>query len=81
MAALVPARVLGDTAKSLTAGSEVTIALAHGGSGEGIIGFEGAGRRRRAPDDDPAARRGVPQGPQPVPARAPDDRRWSTRRR
>ncbi len=41
MAALVPARVLGDTAKSLTAGSEVTIALAHGGSGEGIIGFEG----------------------------------------
>jgi DNA polymerase-3 subunit beta len=41
-AALVPARVLGDTAKSLTAGSEVTIALASGGSGEGIIGFEGS---------------------------------------
>ena len=41
IAALVPARVLGDTAKSLTAGSEVTIALSHGGSGEGIIGFEG----------------------------------------
>ncbi len=41
VAALVPARVLGDTAKSLTAGSEVTIALSHGGSGEGIIGFEG----------------------------------------
>jgi len=41
-AALVPARVLADTAKSLTAGSEVTIALATSGSGEGIIGFEGA---------------------------------------
>ncbi|MFT3873627.1 MAG: DNA polymerase III subunit beta [Nocardioides sp.] len=40
-AALVPAKVLGDTAKSLTAGPEVTIALSHGGVGEGIIGFEG----------------------------------------
>src|SRR6188768_1944669 len=48
-AALVPARVLGDTAKSLTAGGEVTIALAATGTGEGIIGFEGdapGGRRR-----------------------------------
>jgi DNA polymerase-3 subunit beta len=42
-AALVPARVLGDTAKSLTAGGEVTIALATSGTGEGIIGFEGQG--------------------------------------
>lgn len=42
LAALVPAKVLADTAKSLTAGSEVTIALASGGSGEGLIGFEGA---------------------------------------
>jgi DNA polymerase-3 subunit beta len=42
LAALVPARVLGDTAKSLTSGSEVTIALATSGTGEGIIGFEGA---------------------------------------
>jgi DNA polymerase III subunit beta len=42
LAALVPAKVLGDTAKSLTSGSEVTIALASGGAGEGIIGFEGA---------------------------------------
>jgi DNA polymerase-3 subunit beta len=41
-AALVPARVLGDTARSLSAGSEVTIALAPGGAGEGIIGFEGS---------------------------------------
>ena len=41
-AALVPAKVLADTAKSLTAGTEVTIALASSGAGEGIIGFEGA---------------------------------------
>ncbi|MDQ1106090.1 DNA polymerase-3 subunit beta [Nocardioides zeae] len=41
-AALVPAKVLAETAKSLTAGTEVTIALAASGSGEGIIGFEGA---------------------------------------
>lgn len=47
-AALVPAKVLGDTAKSLTAGTDVTIALSTGGTGgtggtgEGIIGFEGA---------------------------------------
>jgi DNA polymerase-3 subunit beta len=49
VAALVPARVLGDTAKSLTAGGEVTIALSTTGTGEGIIGFEGeaAGGRRR----------------------------------
>jgi DNA polymerase-3 subunit beta len=49
LAALVPAKVLGDTAKSLTAGPEVTIALSAGGTGEGIIGFEGsaAGGTRR----------------------------------
>ena len=41
-AALVPARVLADTAKSLTAGTEVTIALSTSGAGEGIIGFEGS---------------------------------------
>ncbi len=41
-AALVPAKVLADTAKSLTAGNKVTIALASGGTGEGIIGFEGS---------------------------------------
>jgi DNA polymerase-3 subunit beta len=43
LAALVPAKVLGDTAKSLTVGSEVTIALSASGSGEGLIGFEGTG--------------------------------------
>jgi len=41
LAALVPAKVLGDTAKSLTAGPEVTIALSATGSGDGLIGFEG----------------------------------------
>lgn len=39
--ALVPARVLAETARSLTSGSQVTIALSGQGSGEGIIGFEG----------------------------------------
>ena len=43
LAALVPAKVLGDTAKSLTAGPEVTIALSAPGSGDGLIGFEGSG--------------------------------------
>ena len=43
LAALVPAKVLGDTAKSMTSGEEVTIALSHGGSGEGLIGSEGQG--------------------------------------
>ncbi|TYL55283.1 DNA polymerase III subunit beta [Nocardioides sp. BGMRC 2183] len=42
IAALVPAKVLGDTAKSLT-GGDVTIALSASGSGDGLIGFEGQG--------------------------------------
>lgn len=42
VAALVPAKVLGDTAKSLTSGAEVTIALSAGDGGEGLIGFEGS---------------------------------------
>ena len=41
-AALVPAKVLADTAKSLTSGPQVTIALSTSGAGEGIIGFEGS---------------------------------------
>ena len=48
-AMLVPARALSDTAKSLTNGAQVSIALAlpgsEGGTGDGMIGFEGAGRR------------------------------------
>jgi DNA polymerase-3 subunit beta len=46
---LIPAKVLGDTARALTSGAEVAIALAAegtgGGASDGIIGFEGAGRR------------------------------------
>ena len=42
--ALVPARTLADTAKALTSGPEVAVALATG-SGDGMVGFEGAGRR------------------------------------
>ena len=46
-AVLVPARVLGDTARALTNGAEVAVALAttEGNGNDGIIGFEGAGRR------------------------------------
>ncbi|MFI0941044.1 DNA polymerase III subunit beta [Streptomyces sp. NPDC021020] len=43
--ALVPAKTLQDIAKSLTSGDTVSIALAGSGAGEGLIGFEGAGRR------------------------------------
>ena len=47
--ALVPAKVLAETAKSLTTGADVSIALSSTGVGEGIIGFEGqtAGGSRR----------------------------------
>ena len=44
--ALVPAKTLADTAKSLTSGAEVKISLGGDkGAGEGIIGFEGGGRK------------------------------------
>ena len=43
VAALVPAKVLGETAKALTSGAEVTISLSSGSAGEGLIGFEGSG--------------------------------------
>lgn len=42
---LVPARTLADTAKSLADVDRVVIALSSGGAGEGLIGFEGHGRR------------------------------------
>lgn len=42
---LIPARTLADTAKSLATVDEVMIALSSGGAGDGLIGFEGAGRR------------------------------------
>jgi DNA polymerase III subunit beta len=53
-AMLVPAKALADTARSLTNGAQVSIALAlpgtegsgtGGSGGDGMIGFEGAGRR------------------------------------
>jgi DNA polymerase-3 subunit beta len=43
--ALVPARTLAEAAKSLTAGAEVTLALATSGSGEGMLGLSGGSRR------------------------------------
>ena len=43
--ALVPARTLADTAKALMSGAEVTVALSTGAAGEGLMGFEGSGRR------------------------------------
>ncbi|HET9873211.1 MAG TPA: DNA polymerase III subunit beta [Propionibacteriaceae bacterium] len=41
--ALVPAKVLSDTAKSMTAGEKVVLSLSGDGRGDGIIGFEGDG--------------------------------------
>ncbi|HET6909075.1 MAG TPA: DNA polymerase III subunit beta [Mycobacteriales bacterium] len=43
--ALVPARTLAESAKSLTAGAEVTLALAGAAAGEGLLGLFGASRR------------------------------------
>ncbi len=48
-AMLVPAKALADTARALTNSAQVSIALAlpgtESGQGDGMIGFEGAGRR------------------------------------
>jgi len=50
-AVLVPARALAETARALTSGAEVAIALAlpgdgaDGAGGDGMIGFEGGGRQ------------------------------------
>ncbi len=41
--ALVPAKVLNDTSRSMTAGEDVTLSLAAAAAGDGIIGFEGHG--------------------------------------
>lgn len=43
--ALVPARTLADTAKALTGIESVAIALSTGAAGEGLMGFDGGGRR------------------------------------
>lgn len=49
VSALVPARVLAEAARSLSAGSELSIALGTAAAGEGLIGFESkaAGGQRR----------------------------------
>ena len=39
--ALVPARVLGEIARSLAGSGDVTVAVASGDAGDGLIGFEG----------------------------------------
>ncbi len=44
-AALVPARILADTAKLLAGAKSVAVAYAPGSAGEGLMGFEGDGRR------------------------------------
>ena len=43
--ALVPARTLSDTARALATADKVTVALAGATGGEGLVGFEGGGRR------------------------------------
>ncbi|NLC98870.1 MAG: DNA polymerase III subunit beta [Actinomycetales bacterium] len=47
--ALVPAKVLSDTARSLASGKDISIAVSSGDNGDGLIGFEGqvAGGTRR----------------------------------
>ncbi len=42
-AALIPARVLSDAAKSMTSGDHVTLNLAGGEAGDGLVGFTGEG--------------------------------------
>lgn len=39
--ALVPAKVLGETARSLQSGGDITVAVSSGPEGDGLIGFEG----------------------------------------
>ena len=53
---LVPARTLDGTAKALTSGDKVTVALAAGGQGEGLVGFEAEWET----DHDPASGGRVP---------------------
>ena len=42
-AALVPARVLSETARSMGSGENITLSLSNASAGEGLIGFEGDG--------------------------------------
>lgn len=41
--ALVPAKVLAETARSMTSGESVSLSLSAGGQGDGLIGFSGTG--------------------------------------
>ncbi|MGO4957824.1 DNA polymerase III subunit beta [Luteococcus sp. Sow4_B9] len=43
-AALVPAKVLSETAKSMGAGENITMSLSNASAGDGLIGFEGEGQ-------------------------------------
>ena len=64
--ALVPARTLSEVAKGLTGADALTIALASTGSGEGLMGFENAGRHtttRLLDGDFPGFRKLLPQEP------------------
>ena len=62
--ALVPARTLADTAKTLgPLGGEVMVALSRGGVGEGMIGFTGGSRRTTSRLLDPTSRRSVRSSP------------------
>ena len=63
-AALVPARMLSDVAKGFASGDTVNLALAGSGAGEGLMGFECAGRRtttRLLDGDFPSFRKLLPQ--------------------
>lgn len=64
--ALVPARTLSDVAKGLHSNEIVSLALASSGLGEGLMGFESAGRRtttRLLDGDFPGFRKLLPQEP------------------
>lgn len=64
--ALVPARTLSDVSKGLASGDTLTIALAGGGAGEGLMGFESDGRHtttRLLDGDFPNFRKLLPQEP------------------
>ena len=64
--ALVPARTLSDVAKGLATGDSVHLALANAGVGEGLMGFECAGRRtttRLLDGEFPNFRKLLPQEP------------------
>jgi DNA polymerase-3 subunit beta len=67
--ALVPARTLSDVAKGMASGESVSLALTNGGAGEGLMGFECAGRRtttRLLDGDFPGFRKLLPQEPTSV---------------